>query len=710
MPRFVSLVVRFTTKITTHQKLSLLVRPLAQAIKVYNDTSRMGSFTPHMNRVNNRHTNAKNSRVGTRIFRHKPDNMSKNNANTRPVVKRNNEVKFNDNKTKGVNGSAFGERSSEVNKDTIPDAFHACAFIAKPHITSPVKGGHMASNRPENNGLLGNNSGSEYKLLFDIANSDDDKYINSVIFNDQNNIVNNNPCVAYDKWCVQSKFKFGFIPLTDPMMPKNEKIGKNLTDPIEIHKEVQKYDLPNYLGARIPVKSQLNIEAWEELLQGYWDSHLLECLKFGFPLGFNRMCPLRHDKDNHKSASEFPEHVDKYIAEELALGAILGPFDHPPIENLHYSPFMTRPKQNSDTRRVILDLSWPKGESVNAGVEKNGYMGGEFKLTFPTIDDLTRQLVKIGRGAHIFKVDVSRAFRHLSVDPRDYDLLGVNWGATFIDARIPFGSRHGSQFFQRASDAVRHVMRQQNVDVINYIDDFLGYGTPSVARHAFDALLDVMKRLGLDISEKKLVHPTTRAVCLGILIDTIEGTVAVPPDKLEAIKSMIIEWRGKRSCTKRQLQSLLGSLLYIHKCVKPARYFLNRMLATLRDVNNPARIVLNDDFQRDLAWFEKFLPQYNGVSMYVHKNSDSTLELDACLTGLGGHWGQYVYHLPISRGFANLDIVHLEMVNIVVALRLFARLWSGTRVLIRCDNDAVVKVLNAGKARDPFLGACAHNV
>ena len=28
---------------------SLLVRPLAQAIKVYNDTSRMGSFTPHMN-------------------------------------------------------------------------------------------------------------------------------------------------------------------------------------------------------------------------------------------------------------------------------------------------------------------------------------------------------------------------------------------------------------------------------------------------------------------------------------------------------------------------------------------------------------------------------------------------------------------------------------------------------------------------------------
>ena len=134
------------------------------------------------------------------------------------------------------------------------------------------------------------------------------------------------------------------------------------------------------------------------------------------------------------------------------------------------------------------------------------------------------------------------------------------------------------------------------------------------------------------------------------------------------------------------------------------------MLATLSDVSNPTRVVLNDGFQRDLAWLKKFLPQYNGVSMYAYKKSDSTLELDACLTGLGGHWGQYVYHLPISRSFTNMDREHLEMVNIVVALRLFAHSWSGTRVLIKCDNDAVVKGLNTGKARDPFLGACARNV
>ena len=69
-----------------------------------------------------------------------------------------------------------------------------------------------------------------------------------------------------------------------------------------------------------------------------------------------------------------------------------------------------------------------------------------------------------------------------------------------------------------------------------------------------------------------------------------------------------------------------------------------------------------------------------------------------------------MYHLPLPRGFRNLDIVHLEMINIVLALKIFLHFWKGSRVLVKCDNDAVVKVLNAGRARDPYLGACARNI
>ena len=59
----------------------------------------------------------------------------------------------------------------------------------------------------------------------------------------------------------------------------------------------------------------------------------------------------------------------------------------------------------------------------------------------------------------LYKVDISRAFRHIRVDPGDIDLLGLSHKAFYTDLSLPFGYRHGSIFFQRYSDAIRHIMR-----------------------------------------------------------------------------------------------------------------------------------------------------------------------------------------------------------------------------------------------------------
>ena len=102
--------------------------------------------------------------------------------------------------------------------------------------------------------------------------------------------------------------------------------------------------------------------------------------------------------------------MQAYIEEELKFGALKGPFESNPIPVAHNSPLMSRPKPNSDAHCVIMDLSWPKRASVNDGIDKNGYLGSDISLTFPTTDHLTAELTKIGKGAHIFKIDVSRAF------------------------------------------------------------------------------------------------------------------------------------------------------------------------------------------------------------------------------------------------------------------------------------------------------------
>ena len=44
----------------------------------------------------------------------------------------------------------------------------------------------------------------------------------------------------------------------------------------------------------------------------------------------------------------------------------------------------------------------------------------------------------------------------------------------------------------------------------------------------FDALQRLLKDIGFEISMKKLVAPTTSMNCLGIVVDTINFTLAIP--------------------------------------------------------------------------------------------------------------------------------------------------------------------------------------
>ena len=107
------------------------------------------------------------------------------------------------------------------------------------------------------------------------------------------------------------------------------------------------------------------------------------------------------------------------------------------------------------------------------------YLTSEFALTFPTVDDITTELTRLGRGALLYKVNVSRAFRHVKVDPGDYDLLGLHWQGFYIDMCVPFWMQHGSQIFQCLSDSVRYMMHEKGFPIIDYIDDYVG--VPSVA-------------------------------------------------------------------------------------------------------------------------------------------------------------------------------------------------------------------------------------
>ena len=60
---------------------------------------------------------------------------------------------------------------------------------------------------------------------------------------------------------------FGFVPLTDPLMPLSDIIeDTHHYTLVQLHEKVNSFGKPNFLGAQIPVPSQLNTQAWKDLL------------------------------------------------------------------------------------------------------------------------------------------------------------------------------------------------------------------------------------------------------------------------------------------------------------------------------------------------------------------------------------------------------------------------------------------------------------
>ena len=66
--------------------------------------------------------------------------------------------------------------------------------------------------------------------------------------------------------------------------------------------------------------------------------------------------------------------------------------------------------------------------------------------------------------------------------------------------------------------------------------------------------------------------------------------------------------------------------------------------------------------------------------------------------------------LFLFLGYKGYNIAHLEMVNVVVALKVLGQFWANKRIKIHCDNKAVVDILSHGRARDALMATCAHNV
>ena len=141
-----------------------------------------------------------------------------------------------------------------------------------------------------------------------------------------------------------------------------------------------------------------------------------------------------------------------------------------------------------------MDLSGPDGFSVNDAIHKCKYLDSYCTVQYPSIYHIIHQVKCIGPAALLYKVDISRAFRHICIDPSDIDLLGFHHKDIYLDGSMPFGFRLGNAI-------IRYIMKQHgHSTLMNYIDDLIYIALPFQIRQFYQFLLSLLQDLGLQIN------------------------------------------------------------------------------------------------------------------------------------------------------------------------------------------------------------------
>ena len=188
------------------------------------------------------------------------------------------------------------------------------------------------------------------------------------------------------------------------------------------------------------------------------------------------------DIPNHDSAARFPQHINGFLSTEMDAGALVGLFMTPPFTQwAHVSPLMSCQKGDMDKRRVITDLTFSPDRSVTAYIMKNSALGQVRDHSLPSVADLVTALKHADSTAHLFTVDIARAYTNFFSDPLDWPILCLQWGDVLLYANFVSG-----------------LLKKEGIEAIMYLEDvFVVAPDKATALVQYNRVHQLLLELGL---------------------------------------------------------------------------------------------------------------------------------------------------------------------------------------------------------------------
>ena len=453
-------------------------------------------------------------------------------------------------------------------------------------------------------------------------------------------------------------------------------------------------------------------------------SFLVSGFENGFSLQFSGNRKVQRVSPNLKFTIGDRTELWNKVMKEVKEGRYAGPFRKPPFKHFIQSPIGLVPKDNGTKTRLIFHLSYPKNQpkkSVNGNTPKSFCT-----VKYSDFDQAVRLCIKKGQGCFVSKTDLISAFRQLPIRKRDWNLLVMkascpldNTWYYFVDKCLPFGHSISCALFQELSNAISFLAEYKNGEQnVNYLDDFLFAETQrGMCNHHMNNFVDICNQIRLPVSPEKTVEASTTMTFLGLLINTDLQLVCIPLEKLSKICNLLRDVVKRKKLTLKTLQSLCGHLNFICRAVIPGRAFTRRLYMALEGktkLKPHHHINVSRTMRLDLTMWLEFLTDSTSyarpfLNFGLIQNADElNWFTDAAKgedKGCGGICDNKWFAIQWQEGFIKKydpSIAFLELYGVVVSVLNWLEDFSDHRIVLFCDNESVVHMINQNTSSCKF--------
>jgi hypothetical protein len=214
--------------------------------------------------------------------------------------------------------------------------------------------------------------------------------------------------------------------------------------------------------------------------------------------------------------------------------------------------------------------------------------------------------------------------------------------------------------------------------------------------------LDLLQELGFLINwEKSVLEPSKIMEYLGMAMNSVELSFALPASKVQDVKRMCEKALSSGQVILRDVASILGNFTWAIPTIPFAqshyrsmqRFYIVESQKALGNLN--VRCCLSPESRLDLEWWVANLEKVNGKEFFP-KIPDLEIYSDASMTGWGAICNGVTTRGPWTADQTLMHINSLELLGALYALQSFVKDSRGLSVKMYLDNSTTVCYINKG--------------